>query len=196
MKPGLQGVDLSVRRGTVLGVTGARRSGKSSLAHCLARWSWPTCGEIERLTDVQLVPQYGPPMFDLRFKGPDKIEELPAKGPRVRRKAVQDALDTVALTRADIEDYGRDVRVRLSIALALATLDTQPGTLILDEVLERWPMQAQLELLRSLRRVQRRQDLTVILISRDMPLLAEVADEVCLMEEGRVADFLTARAQN
>ncbi|MFL5280561.1 MAG: ABC transporter ATP-binding protein [Rhodopila sp.] len=74
------------------------------------------------------------------------------------------------------------LRQRVMIALALAA---EPRVLIADEPTTALDVTTQAQILALIRRLQRERDLAVILITHDMGVIAEMADEVVVMYLGK-----------
>jgi peptide/nickel transport system ATP-binding protein len=74
------------------------------------------------------------------------------------------------------------LRQRVMIALALAA---EPRVLIADEPTTALDVTTQAQILELIRRLQRERDLAVILITHDMGVIAEMADDVVVMYLGR-----------
>jgi iron complex transport system ATP-binding protein len=75
-------------------------------------------------------------------------------------------------------------RQRVMLARALAQ---QPRLLVLDEPTAHLDLRYQAECVGLLRRLNRQTDLTVILVSHDLNLAAEVCDRLLLLSAGAVA---------
>ncbi len=83
------------------------------------------------------------------------------------------------------------LRQRVGIALALAG---DPDILIADEPTTALDVTTQAQILALLRRLQREKRMALMLITHDMGVIAEMADDVAVMYLGRVAEVAPARA--
>ncbi|MEK6439220.1 ATP-binding cassette domain-containing protein [Pseudonocardia sp. T1-2H] len=72
---------------------------------------------------------------------------------------------------------------RAAVARALAS---QPAVLVCDEVTSALDGDKKQELLHALDRVRNDHATTVVLISHDLPLVAQVSDRVAMIEDGRL----------
>ncbi|MBN9070338.1 MAG: ABC transporter ATP-binding protein [Rhizobiales bacterium] len=120
-----------------------------------------------------------------------------------RRHAVE-ALKAVRIPEAEsrLAQYPHELsggmRQRVMIAMALAL---KPDVLIADEPTTALDVTVQGEVLELLRDLQRRQGTSIILITHDMGVVAEMADRVIVMrngrmvEQGRVGDIFAAPMQ-
>jgi peptide/nickel transport system ATP-binding protein len=106
-----------------------------------------------------------------------------------RRQRVSELLRQVGLS----SDLGRRLpaalsggeRQRAAIARALAPV---PELLVLDEPVTSLDATAALELIELLRELQRRLELTLLLVTHDMDVVREFCDRVVVMERGRVVE--------
>jgi len=78
------------------------------------------------------------------------------------------------------------LRQRVGIAMALAA---DPGILIADEPTTALDVTTQAQILALLRRLQRTKDVALMLITHDMGVIAQMADDVAVMYLGRIVEF-------
>jgi len=83
------------------------------------------------------------------------------------------------------------MRQRVMIAMALAC---HPAVLIADEPTTALDVTIQAQILDLLRRLQREMDMAVILITHDLGVVAETADQVAVMYAGRVVEYCDVRS--
>ena len=83
------------------------------------------------------------------------------------------------------------LRQRVGIALALAA---DPEILIADEPTTALDVTTQAQILALLRRLQRTKGVALMLITHDMGVIAQMADDVAVMYLGRVVEFAPVRA--
>jgi oligopeptide/dipeptide ABC transporter ATP-binding protein len=107
------------------------------------------------------------------------------------KKEAARLLDMVGIPSAKdrVNDYPHQfsggMRQRVMIAMALA-LD--PDVLIADEPTTALDVTVQAQIMRLLQEMQRERDMGLILITHDMGVVADVADEICVMYAGRVVE--------
>src|SRR5476651_1195467 len=82
------------------------------------------------------------------------------------------------------------LRQRVGIALALAA---EPDVLIADEPTTALDVTTQAQILALLRRLQREKRIALMLITHDMGVIAQMADDVAVMYLGRIIEFAPVR---
>ncbi|MGI9048769.1 MAG: energy-coupling factor ABC transporter ATP-binding protein [Rubrobacteraceae bacterium] len=196
----LRGVSLAVEAGEVLGVCGGTGSGKSTLAQHTNLLLSPTSGRVlvdgvdaASLEKIRLRQRVG-----LVFQFPEQalfaptVEEDVAFAPRqlgldeeevrTRVEEVLVALGASRLARRSPHNLSGGEKRRVAVAGVLAM---NPEVLVLDEPtagLDPATRETLLDLIRSLRGA----GISVVLISHDLDEVAEVADRVCILEQGEV----------
>ena len=210
----LDGVSLAIQAGARLAIVGASGSGKSTLAMCLAWVEKPDSGtirlqnrELSELSKrelrkirprIQLVFQDSSTAFNPKFTAAEALQEpwvlqrqLTAADRRERTKEllVRVGLPGNILARSTADLSGGQ-RQRLAIARALAL---EPSVLILDEALSAldYSVQAQIaNLLMDLsdRRIPNTERPTIILITHDVVMAARFADDIAVMQAGRIVE--------
>jgi energy-coupling factor transport system ATP-binding protein len=196
----LQGVSLAVEPDEVLGIVGGTGSGKSTLAQHLNLLLEPTSGRVivdgvdaRTLKGSELRRRVG-----LVFQFPEAalfaptVEEDVAFAPRrlgldedVVRQRVRETLELLGARhlagRSPFALSGGEKR-RVAIAGVLAMA---PEVLVLDEPTAGLDPATREDLLGVVRAL-REGGTSVVLVSHDLDEVAEVADRVCVLEEGKV----------
>ncbi len=192
--PALQQVDLEAGSGRVLAMLGRNGAGKTTLLRILAGLSAPSEGEVilpgagldrrDRQCLVGMVG-HGAWIYDdltaeenLRFFC--RIYGVANAGP-----VVSDWLERVGLERfrqARAVEFSRGMRQRLTIARAFLH---EPEILLLDEPWTALDDRA-MELLSSLVRGARERGRCVIICSHQLREAMEVADDVAVLQRGRL----------
>jgi peptide/nickel transport system ATP-binding protein len=193
----LSGVTFAVACGSALAIVGASGSGKSTLARCLAGFEAPDSGEIDFAGDrlqIQLIFQQPAASLNPRFTAAEIVEEpllIQRRGsPAERFERAAQTLELVGIARSALgkraHQFSGGERQRLAIARSLV-LD--PKVLILDESLNGLDPSLILQISTLLANLQQRIDLTCILISHDLQLVAGLATHIAVMESGRLVEF-------
>ena len=204
----LIGIDLSLRRGSTMAVLGRSGSGKSTLARCLAGFETPDSGEVllhgkpeaakkdAVRRRVQMIFQDAATSLNPRFTArqviaePLEIAQWKTDAERtVRALALMEevGLDPDWALRLAGEFSGGQ-RQRLTLARALAA---EPELLIMDEALSGLDMPLQAQMMRLLIHLQSRHGLTYLYISHDLNFISLFAQEVIVMEAGRIVERTT-----
>ena len=201
----IEELSFDIAAGEIVGVIGPNSSGKTTLIRLLTRVLEPGSGEIRlegvpvrRLSRVDLarrvavVPQGILPQFpftvgELVLMGryphdPGRYFESP-RDRAVAREAME-ATGVLELADMPLEHLSGGERQRAVIARALAQ---EPRLLVLDEPTAHLDLRYQVEAAALLRRLNRERGTTVLLVSHDLNLAAEVCDRLLLLNGGRAA---------
>ena len=203
----LKGADLSIARGSILGVAGRSGCGKSTLARCIASLEPADAGQIRiegtdiaRLrgrallpyrNDVQVIFQDSAAALNPRFTALDVVSEamvIQDIGTADDRRDISAALmGLVGLAPDRLEsrpiEFSGGERQRLAIARALVS---SPRLLILDETFSGLDLATRDRIMRLLIELKTTQGLTYVCISHDMELLTSFATEIAVMHDGRI----------
>jgi len=198
----LEEIDLDLRQGATLAVLGRSGSGKSTLARCIAGFETPDSGEI--LLDgqkqwprqkIQMIFQDAATSLNPRFTARQIIAEpldiAHWKTDLERTARALDLLEEVGLDPAWAGrlagEFSGGQRQRLALARALAV---QPRLLVMDEALSGLDLPLQAQMVRLLMELQARHGLTYLYISHDLNFISLFAQEVVVMEAGRIVERL------
>ena len=211
----LQGVDLQVLAGAALALIGSSGSGKSTLARCLAGLEKPDSGEIwwggEKFqwmgnaatrgakARVQLVFQDTGLSLNPRFSAIDVVSEplLVAEwgSKSQRRERASELMRSVGLPPEFADKRPSELsggqRRRLAIARALTL---EPRLLILDEALAGLDLSTQAQIANLLLDLQQARGFAYLWISHDLQMVARLAEQVAVMDEGRIVEAGPTRA--
>jgi peptide/nickel transport system ATP-binding protein len=212
----VDGVSFSVDRGQTLGVVGESGSGKSVTALTAMGLTRSPSTEIEgrilfdgvdlvaldssglrEIRGKRIAMIFQDPMSSLHplYKVGWQIEEAIRAHEHVSRKVARsralDALREVGIPSAAerLDSYPHELsggmRQRVMIAIALV-LD--PDVLIADEPTTALDVTVQAQILNLIHELQRERGTAVVLITHDLGVVAETADEVAVMYAGRIAE--------
>ena len=214
--PVVNDVSFEMRAGETLGIVGESGSGKSVTALSIMRLVQApgriAAGtirfngrdllelderEMRRLRGAKIALIFQEPMTALNpvFRVGDQIgETLLVHGRSTRRDARARAIELLRAVRiahpeTRIDDYPHQLsggmRQRVLIAMALAC---QPSLVIADEPTTALDVTIQAEILDLLREMKSALDLSLLLITHDLGIIAETADRVLVMYAGRIVE--------
>jgi len=201
----LSDLSFEIASGEIVGVIGPNSSGKTTLIRLLTRVLDPATGEIRlegapvhRLAPTELarrvgvVPQGIMPQFPFSVgelvlmgrypHGPGRYFESPYDH-EVTRGAMA-ATGVLELAELPFDHLSGGERQRAVVARALAQ---EPRLLVLDEPTAHLDLRHQVEMAVLLRRLNQERGMTILLVSHDLNLAAEVCDRLLLLAGGRAA---------
>ena len=214
--PAADDVSFEIRAGETLGLVGESGSGKSVTALSIMRLVQPpgriaggqlvfkgrdllTLDEraMQRVRGADIALIFQEPMTALNpvFRVGDQIAEtLLVHGRATRREARAKAIELLRAVRiaspeSRVADYPHQLsggmRQRVLIAMALAC---QPSLVIADEPTTALDVTIQAEILDLLRDMKAALNLSLLLITHDLGVIAETADRVAVMYAGRIVE--------
>ncbi len=205
----LDGVSLAIASQTTLALVGESGSGKSTFALCIACLERPTSGSISfegidiaaldanqlRLLrpQIQLVFQDPAGSLNPRWSALELVTEPLLVHRRFSRQERDDKalelLDRVALPRKlagrRAHELSGGQKQRLAIARALAL---EPKLIILDEALSALDCSVQAQISNLLLDLQSSLGLTYLFITHDFAMAAHFADQIAVMDRGRIVE--------
>jgi len=201
----LDGVDLTVAAGEILGVIGRSGSGKSTLIRCVNRLEEPTAGTI-RVGGEDVTHMRGAQLRATRRRIGMIFQQFNLLNSRTAAENVALPLEIAGVARAErrrralelLELVGLRERAgsypaqlsggqkqRVGIARALAS---EPSVLLSDEATSALDSETTESVLDLLRRINAELGLTVLLITHEMDVVRRVCDSVALLDDGRVLE--------
>jgi peptide/nickel transport system ATP-binding protein len=208
-------VNFSVEKGTTTALVGESGSGKSTVAKMILRLEDPTSGSIT-IDGTDVAPLKGKALLDLRrrmqpvFQDPyGSLDPLRNIGNTIgeplqvhrfgdrtaRRERVLELLDQVSLPQSLITRYPNELsggqRQRVAIARALAL---KPDIVVLDEAVSALDVLVQAQILKLLADLQSELELTYLFITHDLAVVRVIADNVCVMQKGRIVEAASTDA--
>ncbi len=212
-EPTVSGIDLELRAGATVGLVGESGSGKSTIGRALAGLVPVVDGSVE-VDGSDLRTARGRRLRALRsrvgivFQDPASslnprqtigwsiAEPLLVHEPAVDRRArVADLLRAVQLDPSWAERFPHQLsggqRQRVAVARALAL---RPALVIADEPTSALDVTVQAAVLELLARLQDEFGFGMLLVSHDLAVVRQLADEVVVLHDGRIVERGTTEA--
>lgn len=197
-------ISLDVNQGDFLGIIGPNGSGKTTFLRLATRSLYPRIGEIyfkgenifkmdlkEFCRSVAFVSQD----FEANFAFSVLEVVLMGRIPHLKRlqfetkediKIAENALsecDILSLRDKMIDELSAGERQRVIIARALAQ---EPILLILDEPTSHLDIGHQIQILDLLKRLNRQNNLTIVMVLHDLNLASAYCDRIVLIDKGEI----------
>lgn len=212
-------ISFTLNKGEVLGIAGESGCGKSTTAYSLIRLVPPpgkiVSGEIIfegrdilklsneefrreiRWKKISMVFQGAMNALNPVFTVGDQIAEVLMLHKGLTKKEamseVYKFLQMVGIEPKRARSYPHELsggmKQRVMIAMALAL---NPPLVIADEPTTALDVVVQAQIMNLLKKLQREQNMSIILITHDLSLIAEIADKVAIMYAGKIVEFGTA----
>ena len=207
----VDGASFQVPEGKIVGLVGESGCGKTTAVRAimgvLSENGWRAGGKVvfkgtpidERNTrpllwrEIAYVPQSAMSSLDPVYTvGAQIVEVLTKRGGASRSAAKARALelfDLVGLSERRLRDYPHQfsggMRQRAAIAMALALT---PSLLLADEPVTALDVIVQRQILDTLRELQQRLKLSMVMVTHDISVVAYLCDEVVVMYAGQVIE--------
>ncbi|MEE8550157.1 MAG: ABC transporter ATP-binding protein [Gemmatimonadota bacterium] len=188
----VDGLDLEVRRGEVLGFLGPNGAGKSTTVGMILGLIAPSAGRVEysgvslkRIGAIIEAPAFYPYM-----SGRDNLRALALAGGGVPPDRIEDLLEYVGLAdrpKSPYRTYSMGMKQRLGIA---STLLADPALVILDEPTNGLDPAGQREI-RSLIPQLAHEGRSVLLASHLLNEVEQVCDRVAILRRGKLLEMGT-----
>lgn len=206
----VDGVNLTLQKGEILGLVGESGCGKSTLGRTILQLIPPTEGsvilegnDLSTLTGNEL--RLARAEFQMIFQDPyaslnprmtvfDTIAEPIMVHKQSAARDLQNAVATlmrkVGLSPRYIKKYPHEFsggqRQRIAIARALAV---NPKLMIADEPVSALDVSIQAQIINLLAKLSREMGLTMIFISHDLSVVKHISDRIAVMYLGKIAEI-------
>lgn len=206
----VDGINLSVKQGEILGIVGESGCGKSTLGRSILRLIEPTSGEVIfegtnicglkkeemrlKRREMQIVFQDPGASLNPRLTVGEIIGEplevFHICEGKEKEERIYKLMDLVGINRAYINRFPHEFsggqRQRLGIARALAV---KPKLIICDEPVSALDVSIRAQVLNLMKELKDKLNLTYIFISHDLSVVHHICDRVAVMYLGRVVEI-------
>lgn len=201
----LKGINLTVRKGEILGIIGFSGAGKSTLARCINRLENPDRGEVYvndidilKLSKQELLKErrkigmifqtfnlfeaktvYRNISYPLEISGASKAEI---------KKRVLETAELVGLSdKLSVYPGGLSGGQKQRVGIARALVN-QPHLLLSDEATSALDPQTTLQILDLLKEINKATGITILMITHELDAIKYACERMAVLEDGRIIE--------
>ncbi len=202
----LDEVDLSIKKGEIFGIIGMSGAGKSTLVRCINLLERPTTGSVifdgrdltvltpselnkSRRSMGMIFQQFNLLMQRNVLRNvcfPLEIAGVSRKEAEARAGELLELVDLGEKKEAYPSQLSGGQKQRVAIARALAT---DPRVLLCDEATSALDPKTTESILRLLKEINRKLDITIIVITHEMRVVQQICDRVAIIDGGKIAEI-------
>ncbi|MDR0740401.1 MAG: dipeptide/oligopeptide/nickel ABC transporter ATP-binding protein [Puniceicoccales bacterium] len=210
----VNGVSMSLNRGTIMGIVGESGSGKSSLLKALCKFIPVKSGhifiegiDVTKLSErkffpyrrkIQMIPQDFCDIFNPKMTIKEILLEplkihFPCLSSKEKETRILELLESVELGGDLVGRFPSQLsggqRQRISIARALAV---NPQILICDEIVSACDLHTQKQILLLLQKLNQTKNLTMLFVSHNIAVVAYLCHNIIVMRQGRFLELCSS----
>ncbi|MDQ0204525.1 methionine ABC transporter ATP-binding protein [Pectinatus haikarae] len=202
----LNNINLSIDKGDIFGIAGFSGAGKSTLIRCLNRLEEPDSGtviingrEITSLSSSQLKKERRSigmifqafNLFDSKTVAeniayPLHIEKFKSSTINARVSELLQLVNLEHRSNAYPGALSGGEKQRVGIARAIAN---EPKVLLSDEATSSLDPQTTFSILELLQKINKKLDLTIILITHELSVIQYICNRMAILEAGKIAEY-------
>ncbi|WP_392553106.1 ATP-binding cassette domain-containing protein [Orbus wheelerorum] len=201
----LNNINLTIADGDIFGIIGYSGAGKSTLVRLINMLEKPTAGDVlingnnlANYSDKQI--RQVKKKIGMIFQGFNLLEtktvaenialplQLSGVSKQARNKVVDELLEFVELSDKKFvypNELSGGQKQRVSIARALAN---KPDILLCDEATSALDPQTTCAILDLLKKVNKEQNVTIVLVTHEMSVVKHVCNNMIVMEQGKIVE--------
>ena len=201
----VRNVDLTIPDGCIFGIIGRSGAGKSTLLRVMSLLEKPDSGEVyydaervdtlqgfsllERRRKMGMIFQnfnlLGSRNAEANIAYPLEIAGMPNKQIALRVDELLDLVDIKDKRKARLRELSGGQKQRVAIARALAA---NPQVLFCDEATSSLDPQTTRSILALIQDLQRRLNITVVIVTHQMEVIREICQKVAVLEDGNMVE--------